>query len=122
MRHGAWILCLATFMFVGCSSARMISTDANGGCVAVADNSDVWPSYNITKAHDLIKKQCPGEYVIVKQEEVVVGQTTTRNTERNKKEVPLVKGLVLDVQENQRDTTTVSDRTEWRIWYQRKGQ
>ncbi len=120
MRRFAWLLCPVALTLLGCSSARMISMDANGGCVAVADNSDVWPSYNISKAHELIKKQCPGDYEIFKQEEVVVGQTTTRNRERNTKEVPLVKGVVLDVQENQRDTTTVSDRTEWRIWYRRK--
>jgi hypothetical protein len=110
----------AVLLFAGCSSARLVSSDSRGGCVAVADSTDHWPTYNMTKARELMQKQCPGGYAIVKQEEVVVGQTTTNNTQRDTKEVPIVKGLVNGVQETTQRTTSVHDQTEWRIWYERK--
>jgi len=119
MRYCAWLVVLATLSINGCSTARMVSTSPAGGCVAVADNSDSWPTYNMTKARELMQKQCPTGYKIIREEEVVVGQTTTNNTEASTKEVPLVKGLVMDVQQTTRNTTSVRDQTEWRIWYQK---
>ena len=74
----------------------------------------------MTKAKELISKQCPTGYSIVKQEEVVIGQTTTNNTRQDTKEVPIIKGLVTDVQQTTRATTEVSDRTEYRIWFEKR--
>lgn len=119
MRYCAWLVGVTVLMTTGCSSARLVSSTPDGGCVAVADNSDSWPSRNMTKARELMSKQCPAGYSIVKEEEVVVGQTTTNDTEQSTKEVPLVKGLVLDVQQTTRNTTSVRDQTEWRIWYRK---
>src|SRR5262245_17737174 len=120
MRRCAWMVVLAAFILTGCSSARLVSSDPRGGVIAIPDSSDSWPAYHMTKARELMQKECPAGYTIVKQEEVVVGQTTTHNKEQSTKEVPLVAGLVMDVQQTTRNTTNVRDQTEWRIWYQRK--
>ena len=106
-------------MAAGCTSPRMVNSSPTGGCVAIADSSDHWPSYNMTKAKELISKQCPTGYSIVKQEEVVTGQTTTNNSQRDTKEVPIAKGFAVDVQQTTRNTTEVSDRTEYRIWFEK---
>lgn len=119
MRACAWLVGFSVLLIAGCNSARLVSATGDGGVVAIPDNSDSWPSYNMRKAQELMQKQCPNGYQIVRQEEVVVGQTTTTNTDQNTKEVPLVKGLVMDVQQTTRNTTTVRDQTEWRIYYKK---
>ena len=119
MRYCAWLAGLTVLMAAGCTSPRLVSQDTRGGCVAIADSSDIWPSYNMTKAKDLINKQCPTGYTIVKQQEVVVGQQTTNSTERNSQEVPIAKGVAVDVQQTTRNTSTTRDQTEYRIWYQK---
>lgn len=119
MRYGAMVVGLVVLMMTGCSSARLVSSSGSGGCVAVSDSSDRWPSYNMSKARELMSKQCPGGYKVIREEEVVVGQTTTNNTQRDTTEMPIVKGLVNGVQETTRQSTEVHDRTEWRIWFQK---
>ena len=66
-----------------------------------------------------MQKQCPAGYKIVQEKEFVVGQTTTNSSQRDTTEVPIAKGLAVDVQQKTRNTTEVHDRTEWRIWYQK---
>ena len=119
MRNCAWLVGVAFLMLTGCSTARLVSSDAKGGCIAVADSTDRWPTYNMTKAREMMEQQCPGGYTIIRQEEFVVGQTTTNNTQRDTKETPIVRGLVTGVQETTRNSTEVRDKTEYRIWYQR---
>ncbi len=118
MRYYAWMVGLLTLTMVGCANARLVSSTPTGGIVAVPDNTDSWPSHNMTKARELMSQQCPGGYSIVKQEEVVVGQTTTNNTQRDTNAVPITKGLTA-TQSTTRDTTQVQNQTEWRIWYQK---
>ncbi|MBI3821914.1 MAG: hypothetical protein HY289_04455 [Planctomycetes bacterium] len=119
MRYGVLLAALTTFILVGCSSPRMVSSTPDGGCVAIADNSNTWPSYNRRKALDMISEKCPGGYKIVREEEVVTGQTTTNNTQRDAKEVPIVKGVITGVSETTKRTTEVHDRTEYRIYFQK---
>lgn len=95
---------------VGCAGPRFVSIDANGGCVAVPDDSDGWPYYYHTSAEKLIRDKCPNGYRILKEEEVVVGKHTTTNAQRNTK----------NNQQTETDTTEVRDRTEWRIWFEKK--
>ncbi len=118
MRYCAWLACLAAMSIAGCSNARMLNSTPTGGCVAVANNSDSWPSYNMTKAKELMSKQCPKGYRIIREEEVVTGQDVVNNTQRETKDVPLVKGVSAQVQQT-RNTTEVRDRTEYRIWYEK---
>jgi hypothetical protein len=119
MRPSAWLLGLAILVMSGCSnSARLVSSDSLGGCVAVANNSDSWPNYNITKAKELMNKECPKGYRIIRQEEVPIGQEVVHNTQRETKDVPLVKGVSAQIQQT-RNTTEVHTRTEYRIWYEK---
>ena len=121
MRYFACLLAGWALVLGGCSNnARLVSTTSSAGVVAVADNSDSWPNYNRSKAMELIKKQCPSGYTILKEEETVVGQTTTNSTQNNTKEVPLMKGVAVDIQQTSHNTTSVRDQTEWRIWYQKR--
>jgi hypothetical protein len=106
-------------MIAGCSSARVVSTSANGGCVAVADSTDSWPTYNMSRAKELMSKECPGGYKIIHTEEVVVGQTTTNSTQRDSKEVPIIKGVAAEIQQTTHRTTEVRDQKEYRIWYEK---
>ncbi|MBM3992970.1 MAG: hypothetical protein FJ303_02270 [Planctomycetes bacterium] len=118
MRLCAWLALLAACTLTGCSSARIINKTADGGCVAISENSDAWPSYNRTKALDLIGKECPKGYKIIREEEFVTGQTVSNNTTRDTRETPLVKGVSATQTTTQR-TTDVRDKTEYRIWYQK---
>lgn len=120
MQRCIWLVGIAIIALAGCANPRLVDVSPTGGCVAVADNSDSWPNYNRRKALELIAKQCPNGYTIVSEKEVVIGQTTTNSTEKNTKEVPLAKGLALDIQQTTHNTTNVRDQTEWRITYQKK--
>jgi hypothetical protein len=97
----------------------MVDATPQGGCVAIPNNTDCWPYYNMTRANELMGKQCPNGYTIVRQQEVVVGQTSTTSTQNDTQKIPVVKGLVTEVQQTSHNTTTVQDRTEWRIWFQK---
>ncbi|MBI1830207.1 MAG: hypothetical protein HYR84_02005 [Planctomycetes bacterium] len=118
MRFCAWLALLAAVTLTGCSSARIVNKTADGGCVAIADDTNSWPSYNRTKALDLISKECPSGYKIIREERFVTGQTVSNNTTRDSRETQLVKG-VSAVQTTTQRTTDVSDKTEYRIWYQK---
>ena len=76
MQRCAWVVGLCALLLAGCSSARVIETSATGGCVAISDSSDSWPTYNKRKALELIAKECPNGYHIIDQKEVVVGATS----------------------------------------------
>ncbi len=119
MRHCAWGFALAALLIAGCTSPRVVSSTPTGGCIAIPNNSDSWPSYNMTKAKEKMSELCPAGYKVIREEEVVVGQTTTNNTQRDTKEVPIAKGLAVDVQQTTRNTTETRDRTEYRIWFQK---
>lgn len=103
---------------VGCQSARLVSADSQGGCVAIPANSNGWPGHYRDEATKLMRQQCPAGYVIVKEEEVVVGQTSTTHTDREGANQELIKnsGLTLN-SERTRQQTQVQNQTEWRIWY-----
>jgi hypothetical protein len=120
MRYGTLSLALLVLSIAGCANARLVNTTASGGCVAIPSNSDTWPAYNRRHAMELIAKQCPTGYTIVREEEVVTGQTTTNSTQTDTKQVPLMKGVAMDVRQTTQNTASVHDQTEWRIWYERK--
>jgi hypothetical protein len=72
-RRGALIALLFVCGLSGCATARQVAISPEGGCVAIKENSDVWPYKYHTAAIDLIKQNCPNGYVIVKEEEEAVG-------------------------------------------------
>jgi hypothetical protein len=97
-RRGALAaLLLGVCALGGCGTAREVVIGPHDGCVAIAENSDVWPLKYRTKALELIKKRCPDGYEIVREEEVYTGPVIARGG------------------------TPVSDRTEWRIYYHKLG-
>ena len=106
----------------GCSSARYVSSEPNGGVVAIPHNSNSWPDYNRKHAEELMKQQCPEGYVIDREAEVVVGSTEHTNVSTEKKGDALLAAVKLgSVEENRRETTYRTDQTEWRIWFHAKG-
>jgi hypothetical protein len=111
VRLAAVGLCLLAAM--GCASgARYIVRQPNGGMVSIPENSDVWPTYYRSKADELMKKQFPGGYVVDREEEVVVGQTSTnhQSTDTHK-----VGPFTVDAQTQ--NAVETHDKTEYRITY-----
>jgi hypothetical protein len=127
MRFAQWTVactfCAWLTICCGCANhARLVERDNTGGIVAVPENSNRWPSYNRKHAEELMRANCPQGYTIVKEEEVVVGQTqhTQTNTDRSGSQV--LAALHIDpVNEKTNQTTFYDDKKEWRIYYQANG-
>src|ERR1700719_2837002 len=119
MRNCAWLVGLTMLLLAGCSSARLVESTPTGGCVAVADNSDGFPHYNMTHAKELMSQDSPKGYTILKQEEFVTGQETTNSTSANSAEFNLISWIFRDVGQSSKTTTDTHNTTEWRIWYQK---
>jgi hypothetical protein len=68
------VLVVLPLGLVGCSDARLIRTDPNGGVVAIPRNTNTWPAYNRSAAEELMKQKCPQGYVIDSEREVEVGR------------------------------------------------
>src|SRR5262245_48825273 len=106
---------------VGCANARYVQKAGDEGVVSVADNSDVWPTYNRSNALKLIEQHVGPDYEVVEEGEVVTGQSTvnTQNTNREataNKKFPYLTGE----RETTTATSTTSDLKEYRIHYRRK--
>jgi hypothetical protein len=105
----------------GCASARYVEKSADGGIVAIPSNADFWPIKHMTAAKELMEKHVGPDYEILDQKEVVTGVTTHHNQEIKREptfnsEVPF-----LDAEKHTvTNSTTSTDRTEWRIAYRRR--
>ncbi|HYT93750.1 MAG TPA: hypothetical protein VEL76_33835 [Gemmataceae bacterium] len=108
----------------GCGTARQITVTSDGGCIAIPENSDVWPTNYRTKAIELMKKQCPQGYVIVREEEVVTGKVRTDSeaTDTQTQDVSSRRrpNATLTTTSTSH-TSAVRDQTEYRIYYQKTG-
>jgi hypothetical protein len=106
MRAGPWI-CAALLAGVtsACASARFVVVEPGGGSVAIFRNT---PAYR-EKALALISAQCPGGYDIVREEEVVTGETVTRerSTEYDR----------VREEARTREEKRTRSATEWRITF-----
>ena len=115
------LVVLALVALTGCTTARIVSKDANGGVVAIPENSNTWPFHYRDKAEALIKKDCPN-YEIAWQGEVATGQPTTDRdcTEtRNRKRAP--NDAPYDgVTPSTTDHLRTRDCTEYHFVYRRK--
>lgn len=107
----------------GCAGqARMVNYDdtTGSGTVAIANNTDVWPSYNMRAAKAMIESKVGPNYRIVSQGEVVTGQST-QNTQQTSvdqtqnKRNPNLPGL----RETTTGTTTTQDIKEYRLTFVR---
>jgi hypothetical protein len=106
---------------VGCSSARYVMQDQFGGVVAIPSNTNSWPTNYRDEAEKLMREKCPQGYVIEREEEVTVGQTTTSKTNNDTKSYD-VPGGRRSPSGTVTTTTTdrsvaVQDKTEYRITF-----
>jgi hypothetical protein len=96
----------AAALLAGCApAAKLVLVEPGGGAVAIRRNT----AKGREQALELIARQCPRGYDIVREEEVVVGERVTReyNTEYDR------------IREGLRTTEEQRSRveTEWRITY-----
>jgi hypothetical protein len=71
-----WVVAVAAVLLLeGCAAtARYVVLEPRGGSVAIFRNT---PAHR-EKAHALMAQKCPGGYDIVREEEVVTGETVTK--------------------------------------------
>lgn len=68
----------------GClETAHYVTLDANGGVVGLPGPTDHWPTNNRKAAEELMKQKCPQGYVVDREQETPIGQTTTENSAGN---------------------------------------
>lgn len=107
------LLCLVT---LGC--ARSVVRGPDYGVVAIPANTDIWPMRFRTKAERIMREHFPEGYVIEHEEETVVGQTV--DTETEGVSAPVLRKGPFEINLGASQTTeTISDETEWRIYYRR---
>ena len=105
----------------GCANpARYVVRESSGGIVSVPNNSNAWPSYNRRHAEELMAQHYPNGYEVIREEETVVGQVTTNNTQTNHETKPTPSPFLAKEETQTRETTSTQDRTEWRIYYRPK--
>lgn len=98
----------------GCASARYIVKEADGGIVAIPANSE----RNREKAVDLMQQHFPAGYVIEREEETVIGQTTHHHVDHA---VTVQGGENQSTESAQSHATgTTVANTEYRIFYRRR--
>ena len=105
----------------GCASARYVEKNADGGIVAIPSNADFWPINHRAAALQLIEKHVGPGYELGDEKEVVIGVTTNHNQEVKREptynsEVPFLGAEKQTIT----NSTTSSDRTEYRIAYRRR--
>ena len=108
------IIVIGLLLAGGCASARHIMKDADGGIVAIPANSE----RNREKAIELMEHHLPEGYVIEREEETVIGQTTHQQVDH---------GATIEGDEKRssesgqtRATATTVPNTEYRIFYRRR--
>ena len=119
MRQSAWLIGVLLLVAAGCSNARLVDDNTTGGVVAVPDNSDGFPHYNMSRAKELIAKQCPKGYTITDQGEFITGTTTTTSNKQESTEFSLISWIFRDVKTGTQATTETVNKTEFRITYQK---
>ena len=115
------LLILATLIALstGCNSSRYVMRDGETGIVAIPANTSSWPFYHRTKAEELMAEHFPAGYEVVREEETVVGQTTSFNEQHNDRHVEVHDGVEIGTASSTSSATT-TDETEYRIFYRRR--
>src|SRR6516165_9158583 len=112
----------AAFLFIvvtstGClQGARMVHKDANGGIVAIPENTDMWPTYCRSEALKMIREQSPS-YEIVSEGEVVIGQQTQNSQRTENRKIGPDGKPVGDLTTTYGNSST-TEKKEYRIQYQ----
>lgn len=122
-RFGAFVLVAVAAAASGCASAKYVEKRADGGVVAVPDDSDSWPGYNRRAALEKIREHVGPNYEIVDERKVVTGQTTLNNQQTATEHTLNARNPAYPTQ-RQTTTgtgiTTQQDVTQWQIAYRRK--
>jgi hypothetical protein len=107
----------------GCASpARYVERSGDSGVVAIPTNTGIFGKYNEREAQKLIQEHVGPNYEIVKQGEVVTGQSTTNNQQVSTDQVANRRNPNLPGERQvATSTTTTQDLKEYRIWYRRAG-
>lgn len=103
---------------VGCASARLVSIDQEGGVVAVPTPS----SRNMRKAQEIMARQAPNGFTIVKEGETDAGPPIERvhtSTDTHGSQVLSAMHLA-PINQQTTQTTTYEQRKEWWIWFKKK--
>lgn len=87
--------------------------------VAIPTNTASWPFYHRSKAEELMTQHFPAGYEIVREEETIVGQTTSFNESQNARNVEVKDGVEVS-SGSSRAIATTTDKTEYRIFYRRR--
>lgn len=104
----------------GCGSARYVEKNADSGIIAIPSNADFWPMKHRTAALDKIHQHVGPNYEIVEEKEVVTGVTTHHNQQITREPTFNTEVPFLDAEKQTvMNSTTSTDRTEWRIAYRR---
>lgn len=107
----------------GCTTARFVQSGPDGGTVAIPSNSNSWPFYHREKAEKMMAQRCPAGYEIVKEEEAVIGQTTSTSESVDRTQFDPKTGKygskTREVTTTSGKTTTMNE-TEWRITFRAK--
>lgn len=125
MRHGYQfqlslaLLCLS--LATGCQSARYVMRDQMQGVVAIPSNSNAWPSYHRRNAEKLMAEHFPEGYLIEREEEAVIGQTTNFSENNNGGMIPIGKKPVISIGAvSTSGSATTVNATEYRLHYRRR--
>ena len=106
------LILLALNLTCGCATARHIMKDADTGIVAIPANS----GRNREKAIELMEQHFPEGYIIEREEETVVGQTTHQQIDAGS----TIEGDGKHTSGQTRATATTVPNTEYRIFYRRR--
>jgi hypothetical protein len=112
LRHPLLLLFLP--LIAGCATARMVEVEPGvGGVIAVFPPQDLDAR---AKANQLMLNNCGGgQFRVVSEGEVVVGQITTSDASRTKDKERTWDGK--SETETATATTQTQNQTEWRITY-----
>ena len=111
-------ICLLTItLLTGCASSRYVMKDAEYGVVSIPSNS-TWPLNHREKAHELMQQHFPNGYSIEREEEVVVGTSTSSHGNLNG-HVHGENSPITSYHGSSSEFSSTRDETEWRITYRR---
>jgi hypothetical protein len=128
--HGWIVVLVGCAGVLGCSGTpHFLEVDTGGGVLAMPSNSNSWPGYYRDNADKMLKSRFPNGYTIVKEEEVVVGvsSSTTGQTQTDRPPSMLVGGSskpggfagvavpLGQTHTTHEETTTYHAQTEWHM-------
>ena len=101
---------------LGCA-ARQVLKEPSYGVVSIPHNTNAWPMRYRDKADDIMRQHFPEGYEVIREEEVIVGQTTHFDEDEEYADVEVIDGILSVGATERRATATTTDVTEYHIHY-----